>query len=144
MSDIIPRNPISAPQMLADALLRSVGGTNAQLRVTGGNPDTGTSELGLVATTFSQVVLCPVLLRKLRPDWKSDGTHRWELLVSAASVEQQVSALELPSAQALFDLTLAVTISAQDYLIESVACNEAFGQIYLYRLLLRQTKPQAV
>ena len=31
MSDTAPRNPVSAPQMLADALLRSVGGTTALL-----------------------------------------------------------------------------------------------------------------
>ena len=34
------------------------------------------------------------------------------------------------SAQALFAMTLAVTVAGQDYLIESVASNEAFGQVY--------------
>jgi hypothetical protein len=41
-------------------------------------------------------------------------------------------------------MTLAVTVAGQDYLIESVAANEAFGCVYLYRLLLRQAQPQAV
>ena len=45
---------------------------------------------------------------------------------------------DLPSAQALFAMTLAVTLAGQDYLIESIASNEAFGQVYLYRLLLRE------
>jgi len=39
---------------------------------------------------------------------------------------------------------LAVTVAGQNYLIESVATNEAFGQIYLYRLLLREARQQAV
>jgi len=144
MSDTEPRNPTGFTQMLADALLRSVAGTTALLRVAGSNPDTNMSELGLVTTTFSNVVLSPVVLRKLRPDWRQDDESKWELLVSATSVSLQVSALDLSSAQALFAMTLAVTVSGQDYLIESVASNEALGQIYLYRLLLRDARKLAV
>jgi len=130
--------------MLADALLRSVAGTTALLRVTGTNADTNMSELGLVATTFAEVVISPVVMRKLRPSWQEGAEAKWELLVSANGVEQQVSSLELPSAQSLFAMTLAVTVAGQDYLIESIASNEAFGQVYLYRLLLREARQQAV
>jgi hypothetical protein len=144
MSDTAPRNPMGAPQMLADALLRSVAGTTALLRVTGTNADTNMSELGLVATTFAEVVISPVVMRKLRPSWQEGAEAKWELLVSANGVEQQVSSLELPSAQSLFAMTLAVTVAGQDYLIESIASNEAFGQVYLYRLLLREARQQAV
>jgi hypothetical protein len=144
MSNTAPRNPVGAPQMLADALLRSVAGTSAQLRVTGTNPDSNQSEVGLLATTFSQVVVSPVVMRRLRPTFKEGDALRWELLVSATGVQAQVNTLNLPSAQALFAMTLAITIGEQDYLIESVASNEAFGQVYLYRLALRQACPQAL
>jgi hypothetical protein len=144
MSDTAPRNPVSAPQMLADALLRSVTGTSALLHVTGTNTDTDQSEVGLAPTTFSQVVLSPALMRKLRPTWQEGGQSKWELLVSATSVQAQVTALDLASAQSLFAMTLAVTVAGQDYLIESIAANEAFGQVYLYRLLLREARQQAV
>jgi hypothetical protein len=144
MSDTSPRNPTGAPQMLADALLRSVAGTTALLRVTGTNADTDQSELGLVSTNFAEVVVSPVVMRKLRPSWQEGGESKWELLVSATGVEQQVNALELASAQSLFAMTLAVTVAGQDYLIESIAANEAFGQVYLYRLLLREARQQAV
>jgi hypothetical protein len=130
--------------MLADALLRSVAGAGAQLRVTGSSAISDQSEVGLVATTFSEVVLSPVLMRKLRPTFKEGDAPRWEMLVSATSVQAQISALDAPSAQALFAMTLAVTIAGQDYLIESVASNEAFGHVYLYRLLLRQAFPQSL
>ena len=130
--------------MLADALLRSMTGTTALLRVTGPNTDTGMSELGLVATAFADVVISPVVLRKLRPSWQEGGESKWELFVSATSVQQQVSALDLASAQSLFAMTLAVTVSGQDYLIDAIASNEAFGQVYLYRLLLREARQQAV
>ena len=144
MSDTAPRNPVGAPQMLADALLRSMTGTTALLRVTTASTDTGMSEVGLVATAFAEVVISPVVMRKLRPTWQEGEESKWELLVSATGVEQQVSSLELSSAQSLFSMTLAVTVAGQDYLIESIAANEAFGQVYLYRLLLREARQQAV
>jgi hypothetical protein len=102
MSDTASRNPTGAPQMLADALLRSVSGTTALLRVTNTSTDTGMSEVGLVATVFVELSVSPVLMRKLRPSWQEGGQSKWELLVSATSIEQQVSALDLISAQSLF------------------------------------------
>jgi uncharacterized membrane protein len=144
MSDTASRNPVGAPQMLADALLRSLAGTTALLRVTATSTDTNMSEVGLVSTAFAEVVVSPAAMRKLRPTWQEGGEPKWELLVSATSVEQQVSALDLSSAQSLFAMTLAVTVAGQDYLIESIASNEAFGQVYLYRLLLREAQQQAV
>jgi hypothetical protein len=144
MSDTAARNPVGAPRMLADALLRSVTGTTALLRVTGANTTSSQSEVGLSATTFSEVAISPVVMRKLRPTWKENGESKWELLVSATGVEQQVNALDLESAQALFAMTLTVTVAGQDYLIESIAANEAFNQVYMYRLLLREARQQAV
>jgi len=144
MSDTAPRGPNGAPQMLADALLRSLTGTTALFRVTGATTDSSQSELGLVASAFADVVVSPVAMHKLRPSWQGGGQSKWELLVSATGVQQQVNALDLASAQSLFSMTLAVTVAGQDYLIESVASIEAFGQVYLYRLLLREARQQAV
>jgi hypothetical protein len=144
MSDTAPRGPVGAPQMLADALLRTVAGTTAYLRVTGTNNETNQAELGLVTTTFADVVVSPVVMRKLRPTSKDGTAPLWELLVSATGVEQQVNALSLSSAQSLFAMTLAVTVTGQDYVIDSVASSEAFGKVYLYRLLLREAGQQAV
>lgn len=102
------------------------------------------SEVGLVATNFAEVTVSPAVMRKLRPYLYEGDEPKWELLISATSVEQQVNALDLASAQSLFSMTLAVTLGGQDYLIESVSSNEAFGQIYMYRLLLREARPQSV
>jgi hypothetical protein len=144
MSDTSPRNPTAAQQMLADALLRSVGGASAQLVVTSTSTDNAMSEMGLVATNLGSVIVSPVVMRKLRPTWQEGNQSKWELLISASSVEEQVGALNLPSAQSLFAMTLSVIVAEQSYLIESIASNEAFGQIYLYRLLLREQRQQAV
>lgn len=97
-----------------------------------------------MATTFAEVTISPVVIRQLRSNWKEGDEPKCELLVSATSVEQQVNALDLDSAQSLFSMTLAISVAGQDYLIESVASNEAFGRPYLYRLLLRQARPQAI
>jgi hypothetical protein len=130
--------------MLADALLRSVAGTWAQLRVTSATTDTSMSEVGLVATTFAEVIVSPVVMRKLRPYLPEGNQPKWELLISATSVEEQVRSLDLASAQSLFSMTLAVTVGGQDYLIESAASNQAFGQVYMYRLVLREARSQAL
>ncbi|MGD0097730.1 MAG: hypothetical protein ABSB60_14655 [Terracidiphilus sp.] len=144
MSDTAPRNPVGAPQTLADALLRSLAGATALLRMTNANVDTSQSEVGLVATTFEEAIISPVVMRKLRPSLQEGGESKWEMLVSATSVQQQVSALNLESARSLFAMTLTVTVAGQDYLIESIAANEAFGQVYLYRLLLREARQQGL
>jgi hypothetical protein len=138
MSDTAGRNATAAAQMLADALLRTVAGTTVTLRVAAMNGNSDQSQLGLLATAFAEIPISPAVMRTLRPAWKEGGQARWELLLSATAVAQQVNALDLVSAEGLFAITLAVTVAGQDYLIESIAANEAVGQIYLYRLLLRE------
>ncbi|MBS1806362.1 MAG: hypothetical protein JST28_23710 [Acidobacteria bacterium] len=144
MSDTTSRGSISAPQLLADALLRSVGGGSARLRVTGSNTNSTQAEVGLVATAFAETELSPVVMRKLRPSAKDGDASQWEMLVSATSVQARIRALDLPSAKALFAMTLAVTVAGNEYLIESVAANEAFGKVYLYRLTLREVHAQSL
>jgi hypothetical protein len=130
--------------MLADALLRSLAGTSAKLRVTSTNVTSGQSELGLATTAFADVTVAPAVMRKLRPDLQEGGKAQWELLISATGVAQLVNALQLGSAKSLFDLTLAVTVGEQRYLIEAFTSNEAFGQVYLYRMLLSEAKQQSL
>jgi len=144
MSDTASRNPTFAAQMLADALLRTVAGTTANFQVAGTNANTDQSQIGLVATTFAEVPVSPVVLRKLRPGWQEGGQSKWELLVSATGLEAQVNALDLASVESLFQMTLAVNVAGQNYLIESIAANEAVGTVYLYRLLVREAGVEAV
>ena len=144
MSDTASRNPNAAAQMLADALLRTVAGATATFQVTGSNTNSDQSQLGLVATTFAEVSVSPVVMRKLRPTWQEAGQSKWELLVSATGVEAQVNAMDLASAESLFAMTLSVSVAGQSYLIESIAANEAMGQVYLYRLLVREAGAEAV
>ncbi len=125
--------------MLTDALLRTVAGATATLRVTGTNANSDQSQLGLVATTFAEVAVSPVVMRKLRPTWQEGGESKWELLVSATGLSSAVDAVDVTSVESLFALALVITVAGQDYMIESVAANEAMGAVYLYRLMLRES-----
>jgi hypothetical protein len=129
---------------MADALLRTVAGTTAYLQVAGTNSNTDQSQIGLAATTFAEVSVSPVVMRKLRPSWKEGGESKWELMLSANGVAQALDAANVSSAEALFAMTLTVGVAGANYLIESVAANEALGQVFLYRLLLREAGEQAV
>ena len=124
--------------------LCAVAGATATFRVAGTNSNSDQSQVGLVATNFAEVAVSPVVIRKLRPSWNEGGQSKWELLVSATGLEAQVNALDLASVESLFQMTLAVTVAGQDYLIESIAANEAVGTVYLYRLLVREAGLEAV
>lgn len=144
MSDTASRNPTGAAQRMADALLRTVAGTTAYLQVAGTNANTDQSQIGLTATTFAEVAVSPVVMRRLRPEWAEGGESKWELMLSANGVAQAVDAAGVSSAEALFGMTLSVGVAGTNYLIESVAANEALGQVFLYRLLVREAGEQGV
>jgi len=55
--------------------------------VTDVNTDASQSEVGLVATNFANVVINPVVMRKLRSSSQDSGQSQWELLISATGVQ---------------------------------------------------------
>ena len=139
-ADLSVRNPNNSPLLMADALLRASGGTTATLLVapaTGDSSDAG--QVGVNAPNFQLMPLSPVIFRKTRATMAEGQLPLYELLVSASAVEQQVSALQLSSADALFDTTAGVEVNGEQFVIESRSISEAFGQTYLYRLLLRES-----
>lgn len=125
--------------MLADALLRAGGGMAISLLVgpsAGDSSDAG--QLGINVPNFQQLSLSPAIFRKARAMMQEGQQPRYELLISASAVQQQVSALQLTSADALFDTAAGVEINGAQFLIESHSVSESLGQVYLYRLLLRE------
>ncbi len=69
---------------------------------------------------------------------------KYELLISAAAVQQQVSDLQLSSADALFLNTAGVLVGGSLFEIEAWSSSAALGQAYLYRLMLRAAEPQSL
>jgi hypothetical protein len=125
---------------MADALLRAGGGISVSLLVapaTGDSSDAG--QLGISAPNFQQLSLSPAIFRKVRATMQQGQLAQYELLISASAVQQQVSALQIISADALFDTAAGVEINGALFLIEARSVSESLGQVYLYRLLLRET-----
>jgi hypothetical protein len=75
----------------------------------------------------------------VRAAMQENQTAQYELLLSASAVQQQVSALQLTGADALFDTSAGIEVNGVQFLIESRSASESLGQVYLYRILLRES-----
>lgn len=139
MADLSVQNPSSRALRLAAALLRASGGATASLQVpplTGDATDAG--QLGVNQPNFLQLPLSPAVFRKVRISLTEGQPEKYELLISAEAVAAQVSQLQLTSAQVLFAMATGVVVSGKLFLIEAIAASDVQGEIYLYRLLLRE------
>jgi hypothetical protein len=125
---------------VADALLRSNGGTTAFLQMPiqpGDAADAG--QLGLDAPNFQQLALSPVTLRRMRRVMTEGEPQEYELLVSGSAVEAAVGEFQVASADLLFKMAAGVAVAGELFLIEAVSLSECMGAVYLYRLLLRES-----
>ena len=114
---------------MADALLQSVGGRQVLIRIPAPAVvgDLG-EQLGLAVPQYQDVALGPVVFRR---------TAGLELLVSGTAIATVVGSLQFGSAAILFEGAAGVLIDGTLFEVESVASAEAFGVVYLYRVLLR-------
>lgn len=139
MADLSTQNTCGVAQRVATTLLRANGGTTANLQMpplTGDGTDAG--QLGLDAPGFLSLPLSPAVFRKSRADMQDGKLPDYELLISAEAVAAQVSQLKLSSGQALFALASGVVVAGKLFLIEGISSSESQGEVYLYRLLLRE------
>lgn len=145
MPDLSVRNANESAQRMADVLLRATGGYAAVLMVPPAQGDTtDAGQLGINAPNFQSVTLSPVAFRRTRPTLSDGQRSKYELLVSASAVTQQVSLLQLNSADALFSVTAYVSVSGLNLLIEEWASSAMLGEPAVYRLLLRMAEPQSL
>jgi hypothetical protein len=125
---------------LADALLRSQGGTTAFLQMppaTGDATDAG--QLGIDAPNFQSLPLTPAVFRRVRATMTEGQPAKYELLISGAAVQAAVGALQVASADLLFEMAAGVAVAGEMFLIEAVSLSECMGAAYIYRLLLRES-----
>lgn len=125
---------------LADALLRSNGGTAAFLQMppaTGDSTDAG--QLGLDAPNFQSLPLSPAVFRRVRATMTEGKPAKYELIISGAAVQAAVSTLQVSSADLLFQMAAGVAVAGELFLIESISLSECMGAVYVYRLLLRES-----
>jgi hypothetical protein len=143
MSDLSTQNPTSYAQQMATALLRANGGTTAWLLMppaTGDSTDAG--QLGIDAPNFQSLALAPAVFRKLRATMKEGDATKYELLIAAAAVQAAVGDLGLSSADTLFAMAAGVVVGGKLFVIEAKAIAENLGEVYMYRLALRESTTQ--
>jgi hypothetical protein len=103
-----------------------------------------TEQLGIATPVFQDLPLAPAVYRKARATLAEGKPAKSELLVSATAIEKLVGSLAYASASVLF--ANAYGVLADDELLEIVSASpeEAFGQPYVYRLVLRGPLAQIV
>jgi len=120
-----------AAMRTADALLRAMGAVNLTLRLPA-NIAVANSDLGLGTPAVEDVEIGPVVLRDLPP---SRTGARAELLVSAASIADQVARRNFGSADELFDAALGVVRDGTLLRIEDVTSDSFADEPFLFRVV---------
>ena len=122
---------------MADTLLQVLGGRQVGLRMPV-SPSAGDGgQLGQPSAVFQDYTLGPVVFRKLRMTLTTGEPDKYELLVSATAVANLVTSLAAGSAEEMFSTCLGVVVDGVVKLVLAVGSSEAFGDAYLYRLVLR-------
>jgi hypothetical protein len=143
MSDLI--SATGATARAANVLLRAMGGRSVMLRMPApAVPADVTEQLGIAVPLFQDLPLAPVVYRKARATVTIGKAARWELLVSANAVRKIVGSLGYTSASVLFATAFGVLSGDELLEIESATEEQAFGQPYLYRLVLLAPLAQMV
>ena len=128
---------------MTDALLRSLGGSVAMLRMPVAATTAIGEQLGAPTAGFADLPLSPAAFRKVRVAVSDGNQAKYELLISASAVEAQVSQLGLSSAEVLFALGLGITVGKEFFVIEGVSFTSAAGLACVYRVLLREAAMQS-
>jgi hypothetical protein len=135
MADLV--NGSAAAVRAADALLRCAGGRSGLLRMPAqASAGDTTEQLGLAVPEFQDVELAPVVFRKARETAAEGKAAKWELMVSATSVNGLVGSLGYSAASVLFGTAFGVLIDGVLMEIVSATGSDAFGTPYVYRLVL--------
>jgi len=122
----------------ADVLLRAMGGRTVMLRTPApAVPADVTEQLGIATPLFQDLPLAPVVYRKARATVANGEAAKWEMLVSATTVENLVGSLAYASASVLFAAAFGVLCDGELLEIVSATQEQVFGRPYVYRLVLR-------
>jgi hypothetical protein len=146
---------MTATTRAADILLRAMGGRTVMLRVPApAVPADPTEQLGIATPLFQDLPLAPVVYRKARATLAEGKPAKSELIVSASAIERLVGSLTYASASILFANAVGILAGpATDFGadtdaelldIVSASAEEAYGQPYVYRLILRAPQAQMV
>ena len=144
MSDLTIRPYNEGLTRAADSLLRSQGGFAVGLRLPAPAAlGVDAEQLGLSSPQFQNLPLSPAIFRRVRSAMAEGETCKYELLLSPSAVASAVSAQQLASADVLFAMATGISVNGVLFLIEATSFTEWLGNVCLYRVLLRESIPDA-
>jgi hypothetical protein len=143
MSDLSVRPYNEGQVRAADSLLRSLGGFSVGLRVPTAAAAVDGEQLGISSPLFQDLPLSPVVFRKLRSVMVEGQTGKYELLVSSSAVAAAVSVQQVASSDVLLAMATGIVVDRVLFLIEATSFSEWQGSVFVYRILLRESLPDA-
>jgi len=121
----------------ADAILRTLGGQQVQVRVPlSGIAPGDPSQLGIVATPTELVALAPVVVRR-NPN-KTGDTKSHQLMLSASTLANAQQITTTSDARNFFLSALSITVEGVDMTVISFEADEFSGAPYLYRVVVEE------
>ena len=137
MADLTASGP--GIQRVAESVLRVAGGQTVLLRMpVAGIAGVVGEQLGLVAATFADSELAPVVLRELGAG-EGEAGERWELLVGGSAIAALAGDATVGSALGLFAQALGVVLDGVLRGVDSVSYRTVGSAVYLYRVQLRES-----
>ncbi len=144
MSDLTIRSYNEGLSRAADSLLRSQGGVAVGLRLPSPAAlGVDAEQLGLSSPQFQDLPLSPAVFRKARIAMAEGEAGKYELLLSPSAVASAVSVQQVASAGVLFAMATGISVNGILFLIEATSFTEWLGNVCLYRVLLRESIPDA-
>ena len=143
MADLSVRNTNNSAQCAADAVLRATGAGTAVFLVSAEQGDASDAgQLGLHTPSLQSLVIGPVMLQRVAKVIQENQRAKYELLISARAMAQQLTVLQLSSVEALLQMTVEIQISGLTLLLEAWSCSVNLGEPVYYRLAVRAAEPQ--
>src|SRR5690348_13170712 len=113
---------LTAAIRAADSLLRSLGGTCVSLRIPSTLLSGGTAtEIGLTPPLYQDLPLAPAVLRPLTNAKPAIARARYEVLISASAVQNQMELNNFSDADDFFASALGLIYQGDLLRIENVA-----------------------
>ncbi len=118
----------------AEAMLRSLGGSEVRLLLPLFTAAGDLSQLGLADPGVEEVMLSPVVARNL-PTNNIGPRRRVEFLIPAAALTEELSSRNVASAEAFFQGVMGVVYDSDLFHIEDFSTEYFGGMAYLYRVV---------
>lgn len=117
----------TAAQMVAEAMLRTLGGEEVTIEWPMAAVGDATNGLATAAGTMQQATLGPAVVRRIAQ------TERREVVVTAEAAETTLGASNLNDVRTAL-LSAAITVSGESYRVTSVDAEWYGGEVYIYRI----------